>query len=312
MPARLAAASIRDPRLLQIAFLGSFLCAGLTVLHFDLQPWQPVLIVATALGTQWGMTRLMKVPPAGYLSPLISSFGLSLLLRSDVWWIPPFAAAVAISSKFLIRFRGKHIFNPTNLGLAAAMLVSDRAWCSPSQWGESAVVIAWFAIFGLAVAHRAFRSDVSIYFFGAWLLLKLGRVLYLGQRLPVLWHQLSTGSLILFTFFMISDPKTTPDSRFGRAIYACVVAGLAFYLQHGLWKTNTLIWALLAVSPLVPLIDWLFKGQRYRWPGQSVSQATFFTSGRGSGEMKFGRFGIAVLGRVFAFITASLPTMPLR
>src|SRR6266849_4605160 len=239
MPARLAAVSIRDPRLLQIAFLGSFLCAGLTVLHFDLQLWQPLLIVATALGMQWGMTRLMKVPPAGYLSPLISSFGLSLLLRSDLWWIPPFAAAVAISSKFLIRFRGKHIFNPTN--------------------------------FGLAVAHRAFRSDVSIYFFGAWLLLKLGRVVYLGQRLPVLWHQLSTGSLILFTFFMISDPKTTPDSRLGRAIYASAVAGFAFFLQHGLWRYNTLIWALLAISPLVPLIDWRFKGERYRWPGSEIA-----------------------------------------
>src|SRR5260370_42616275 len=94
MPARLTAASIRDPRLLQIAFLGSFLSAGLTVLHFDLQLWQPVLIVATALGTQWGMTRLMKVPPAGDLSPLISSFGLSLLLRSDLRWITRFPAAV--------------------------------------------------------------------------------------------------------------------------------------------------------------------------------------------------------------------------
>src|SRR5258707_14673997 len=101
-------------------------------------------------------------------------------MRSDVWWIPPFAAAVAISSKFLIRFRAKHIFNPTNLGLAAAMLVSDRAWCSPSQWGESAVVIAWFAIFGLAVAHRAFCPDGCVYFFGAWLLVKLGRALYPG------------------------------------------------------------------------------------------------------------------------------------
>jgi len=258
---------MRDPRILQIAFLGSFLCAGLTVLQFDLPLWQPVLITASAVLTQWGMTRLLKVPPAGYLSPLISSLGLSLLLRSDVWWIPPFAAAVAISSKFLVRFNGKHVFNPTNLGLAAAMFFSDRTWCSPSQWGEGAMLLAWLAVFGMAVAQRAFRSDVSLCFLGAWILLKLGRVLYLGQKLPVLWHQLSTGSLILFTFFMISDPKTTPDSRTGRAVYAAAVAGLAFYLQHGLWKYNALIWALLLVSPLVPLIDWLFRGERYRWPG---------------------------------------------
>src|SRR5260370_39978469 len=80
MPARLAAVSIRDPRLLQIAFLGSVLCAGLTVLHFDLQLWQPLLIVATALGMQWGMTRLMKVPSAGVVPAPLRSFLPSLVL----------------------------------------------------------------------------------------------------------------------------------------------------------------------------------------------------------------------------------------
>lgn len=256
---------IKDPRVLQIAFLGTFLIAGLTVLDFDLPLWQPPLIVLTACATQFALTRLMRVPPAGYLSPVISSLGLTLLLRSDLWWLPPLAAVVAIGSKFLLRFRGKHIFNPTNLGLAAAMLLSTHVWCSPSQWGENGVTVAWFAIFGLAVASRAFRSDVSLAFFATWVLLKLGRVLYLGQKSTVLFHQLSTGSLILFTFFMISDPKTTPDSRAGRIVLAVGVAGLGFYLQHGLWKYNALIWALLLASPLVPLIDRLFKGARYHW-----------------------------------------------
>ena len=256
---------IKDPRVLQIAFLGTFLIAGLTVLDFDLPLWQPPLIVLSACATQFAMTRLMRVPPVAYLSPVITSLGLTLLLRSDLWWLPPLAAVVAIGSKFLLRFRGKHIFNPTNLGLAVAMLLSSHAWCSPSQWGENGVTVAWFAIFGLAVASRAFRSDVSLAFFATWVLLKLGRVLYLGQKSTVLFHQLSTGSLILFTFFMISDPKTTPDSRAGRIVLAVGVAGLGFYLQHGLWKYNALIWALLLASPLVPLIDRLFKGARYHW-----------------------------------------------
>src|SRR5262249_5678592 len=146
----------RDPRLLQILFLGSFLVAGLIGLGFQLQLWQPPLIIATALGTQWSLTKLTRAPPAGYLSPLISSLGLSLLLRTDLVWIPVFAAVAAIASKFLIRVRGKHIFNPTNFGLALAMLLTPHAWCSPSQWGENSALIAWIAILGLAVSHRAF------------------------------------------------------------------------------------------------------------------------------------------------------------
>jgi Na+-transporting NADH:ubiquinone oxidoreductase subunit NqrB len=272
MLARLALPEVRlptlpqDPRILQIAFLGSFLLAGLTFLEFELRPWQPPVILATACATQWAMTRLYRVPDAGYRSVLISSLGLSLLLRSDVLWVPPLAAFIAIASKFVIRVRGKHVFNPTNLGLAACLFLTPHAWSSPSQWGESAGLIAWFGIFGLSVAHRAFRSDVSLAFLASWVALKMARVLYLGQRPEVLLHQLNVGSLILFAFFMISDPKTTPDRRSARIAFAAAVAGLAFVLQHSFWWYNALIWALVLLSTVVPLIDRLLPSDRYHWP----------------------------------------------
>jgi Na+-transporting NADH:ubiquinone oxidoreductase subunit NqrB len=272
MLARLALPEVRslvlpqDPRILQIAFLGSFLLAGLTFLDFDLRPWQPPLILATACATQWAMTRLYRAPDVGYRSAIISSLGLSLLLRSDVLWVPPLAAFIAIAAKFVIRVRGKHVFNPTNLGLAACLFLTPHAWSSPSQWGENSGLAAWFAIFGLSVAHRAFRSDVSLAFLGSWVILKTARVLYLGQRPEVLLHQLNVGSLILFTFFMISDPKTTPDRRSARIVFAATVAGLAFVLQHSFWWYNSPIWALVLLSIAVPLIDRLFPADRYQWP----------------------------------------------
>jgi Na+-transporting NADH:ubiquinone oxidoreductase subunit NqrB len=274
MLARLALPEVRlpplpqDPRLLQIAFLSSFLLAGLTFLEFELRPWQPPVILATACATQWAMTRLYRVPDAGYRSAIISSLGLSLLLRTDALWIPPLAAFIAISSKFALRVRGKHVFNPTNLGLAACLFLTPHAWSSPSQWGESAGLLAWFAIFGLSVAHRAFRSDVSLAFLLSWVALKTCRVLYLGQRPVVLLHQLNVGSLILFTFFMISDPKTTPDRRLARILFAASVAALAFVLQHAFWWYNALIWALVILSTLVPLIDRLMPAERFRWPAE--------------------------------------------
>jgi Na+-transporting NADH:ubiquinone oxidoreductase subunit NqrB len=268
------AALMRDPRILQICFLSAFLAAGLAWLGFELPLWQPPMIIASALGTQWALTHLTGAPPSGFRSPLISSLGLSLLLRTDVAWIPLLAAFAAVAAKFILRIRGKHIFNPTNFGLAVAMLLTPRAWCSPAQWGENGALIAWIAILGLAVAHRAFRSDISLAFLGSWLLLKVSRVVYLGQPLPVLVHQLSTGSLILFAFFMISDPKTTPDSRAGRILYATVVASFAFYLQHGLWKQNALIWSLFLLSPLVPLFDWIFKADRYQWPTERTASCS--------------------------------------
>jgi Na+-transporting NADH:ubiquinone oxidoreductase subunit NqrB len=272
MLAPLSAVLPRDPRLLQIAFLGSFLTAGLTVLEFDLPWWRPLVLLATTCATQWALTRLYRAPDVGYRSAVITALGLSLLLRTDLVWVPPFAAAVAIAGKFVLRVGGKHVFNPANLGLAASFLVTTHAWSSPSQWGESAGLLAWIAVLGLAVSHRSFRSDVSLAFLGSWVLLKAGRVLYLGQRPEVLLHQLNVGSLILFTFFMISDPKTTPDRRAARVLFAASVACLGFVLQHSFWWNNALVWALCLLSPAVPLLDRLLPAAAYQWPAERTPE----------------------------------------
>lgn len=252
-----------DPRWFQIAFLGSFLALGI---HLDVVPWWqgPITLVA-ALGTQALLFRLLDIPSVGYLSPAITALGLTLLLRSDVVFVPALAAAAAIAGKVFLRVRGKHLFNPANLGLVLAMALTSHAWTSPSQWREESVLVLWFVLLGLGVTLRSFRSDVSLAFLASWFLLKLGRVLYLGQRFDVLPHQLLTGGLIVFAFFMISDPKTTPDQRGGRVLFAASVAALAFVLQHGFWIQSALFWALFALSPLTPLFDRLLPAPRFQW-----------------------------------------------
>ena len=249
----LAAALPRDPRHLQIAFLSSFLVAGVGWLGFDVPVWQPPLIVLTACLTQWAMTRLFRAPPVGYLSPVITSLGLSLLLRTDAFWVGPFAAAVAISGKFVLRVRGKHLFNPTNLGLVVAMLLTSHAWCSPSQWGHSGALLGWFAAFGLAVAHRSFRSDVSLAFLGSWVLLKAARIFYLGAPWTSLQHQLSARRP--HPLHLLHDLRPEDDAGPPRGPHPLrrSVAGLGFFLLHGLWWQNALIWALcLMLSPHSP------------------------------------------------------------
>jgi Na+-translocating ferredoxin:NAD+ oxidoreductase RnfD subunit len=255
-----------------VAFLATFLCLGISSLGFQAELWMPPLLVGTACATQFLCERLLRRPPSGYLSPLISGLGLSLLLRTDTLWVLPLAAVLAIASKFVLRVRGKHVFNPTNFGLMVVILATGHAWCSPAQWGEWNMLLAWLFALGLAVAHRAFRTDVSLAFLATWIVLKGARVLLLGQRPSVLLHQLSVGSLILFTFFMISDPKTTPDRRATRIGFAMAVAALAFFLQHQLWVMNSPLWALLFLSPLVPLLDRVWPATRFQWPTGPLTQ----------------------------------------
>ena len=266
----------RDPRWLQIGFLASFLSVGLSARDFPI--WHAPLIFATALATQIAFIRLLDLRDAGLLSPIITSFGLTLLLRTDVVWIPPLAAFLAIASKFVLRIRGRHFFNPANFGLCACMLLTPHAWCSPAQWGEGPLLLLWVLALGCMVAHRAFRSDVSLAFLGSWVVLRAARVLYLGQRAPVLLHQLESGSLLLFTFFMISDPKTTPRGRVARLAFAACVAGLAFALQHVVYARNAIVWALFFTALLTPVLDWSQEAfaskespcpEPYCWPSRS-------------------------------------------
>ena len=246
-------AALRDPRWLQIGFLATFLAVGLTARDFPL--WHSPLIFSVALATQAAFTKLLKLPDAGLLSPIITCCGLTLLLRADALWVPPLAAFLAIASKFTVRIRGRHFLNPANFGICALMVLTPRAWCSPAQWGEGGLLLLWMMALGCTVAHRAFRSDVSLAFLGSWALLRAARVLWLGQPSAVLVHQLESGALILFTFFMISDPKTTPRSRVARLGFGAIVAALGFSLQHVAYARNPLLWALLFCAPLTPLLD---------------------------------------------------------
>ena len=258
----------KDPRWLQIGFLCSFLLLGLAARDFPI--WHAPLLFASCLGTQLLCERLLKLPHAGLLSPIITSFGLTLLLRAGAWWVPPLAGILAIGSKYALRIRGRHFFNPANFGLCCLMLLTPSAWCSPTQWGEHGLLLLWIFALGLAVAHRAFRADVSLAFLVSWIVLRTARVHFLGQRPEVLFHQLTSGSLLLFTFFMISDPKTTPRHRGARIAFAAIVACAAYVLSVH-WVQNPIIWALFFCAPLTPLLDALTTRQEEK-PACAPSQ----------------------------------------
>src|SRR4029079_8802242 len=95
--------------------------------------------------------------------------------------------------------------------------------------------------------------------------LMFGRSAWLGEPLAIPLHRMQSRALLLFAVFMISDPKTTPDSRAGRMLFASLVAWAAWYWQFRLFHTNGLLWSLAAFSLTTPLIDLLMPGTRYSW-----------------------------------------------
>ena len=203
---------------------------------------------------------------------MISGLSLCLLLRMNSLTLAVVAAVVTIASKFVIRLKGKHLFNPTNFGVVAMMLLTGQVWVSPGQWGNVAFFAFLMACLGGLVVNRAARSDVTFAFIASYMTLVFGRSLWLGEPLAIPLHRLQSGAVLLFTFFMISDPRTTPNSRMGRILFAFLVAYGAWYVQFRLFRTNGLLWSLASFSMTVPLIDWLLPGTRYEWSRPTIGR----------------------------------------
>ncbi len=261
-----------DPRLYQIVTLTGLLAFGVCRLDFEISAAQVGVTLLTVLGAQWLAMRLTGAGKFEWKSALISGLSLCLLLRTSFLWLAAAGAGAAIGSKFVLRWRGKHLFNPTNFALVLLLLCADGcAWVSPGQWGSVAFFAFLMVCLGGLVVCRAGRADMALSFLAFYLGLLFARSAYLGEPMAIPLHRMQSGTLLLFAFFMISDPRTTPDSRAGRVVFALLVATGAWYVQFRLFRTNGLLWSLALGALLVPMLDHIFPGDRYRWQSRLFS-----------------------------------------
>jgi hypothetical protein len=266
-----------DPRWFQILFLSSFLVLGALGRDFAIGTLQVAGCFASGLLTQAAWQHGLRLPGrrtwGAYLSAIISCFGICILVRSQNLWVHPLLACLAMSSKYLLRAGPQdcrsHIFNPANFAAYAAWAWVGGAWLSPGQWGSDCMAALWFVALGGLVTQRIARWDVSLTFLVAWGTLLAGRLLwfdYAWNPGAAMWlQQMSNGAVLLFAFFMISDPMTTPQHRIVRLAYACIVAIFAFVWQYALYKPHGLIVALFVCSLTVPVLNYFWPKVKFSW-----------------------------------------------
>jgi Na+-transporting NADH:ubiquinone oxidoreductase subunit NqrB len=260
--------SLPDARYFQIGALGVLLLLNFSVIDFGARPLPSVIAIGATLLTQLICSRMTETP-LDLRSPLITGLSLSLLLRADALWLYAAAGIIAIASKFLLRIDGKHIFNPAGFAIVLLLLASNGVWISPGQWGTEIWFAALTGCFAILVLSAARRADIAIFFFASHAALLFARAHWLGDPLAIPVHQLQSGSLLIFTFFMISDPRTAPDSVAGRFLFAFSVAAVAHYMAFFMQMRPALYFALILLSPLTLLIDRLIPAKRFTWAGQT-------------------------------------------
>ena len=254
-----------DIRLFQLFIMGSLLSIGAFYIDFSIKIEQVLLTVVSGVLTQFLFIKIYKLNNIGYFSVLITCMGLSLLLRSSYLWVHPLICFLAISAKFLVRYNNKHLLNPAMFGVILGVNCLPATWISPGQWGHEFAIIFWLLAAGLFVTGRARTHSITISFLFFYIGLLTIRILYMGYQLPVWLHQFENGSLILFSFFMITDPKTSPDHPTARIIHTFIVALIAFIWQFYFYFTSNLIYALFLSFPLVPILDKIFVHEKFEW-----------------------------------------------
>lgn len=264
-----------DARHFQLIFLGSFLMLGIFMLGWSSDLEKFIIIIATALSVQAIGAYYSNTGFQSLKSALITSFGLCLMCKTNHIETAAFAALIAIGSKFIIRYNNKHIFNPVNIGIIGTIILTGDAWISPGQWGSSFVMVFMIGILVFLLLKRVDRLDTSLTFLTVFGGLHFTRiVVYQGWEFDVFIHQMTSGTLMLFTFFMITDPMTTPNHRIGRIIWTSLIGITAFLIGTKMQLFAAPIWVLFFASPLVPVFDKIFTAKKYEWRQDIVPQTS--------------------------------------
>lgn len=256
----------KDGRHYQIIFLSSFLIFGLFRLGWFEYSLNFTATFFACIGTQLLLSLLSNKDYSSVKSALISALSICLMMKSNFALTAVLASVLSIGSKFAFRINGKHIFNPTNFGIVLTVLLSGDAWISPGQWGSHGMWIFIVGTLGFVVLANVKRVDTAMAFLLSFSAVMFFRsIIYQGWPLDFFFQQFSSGTLLLFTFFMITDPVSSPSNKFVRIVWAATTGVFAAILQFKFWVNGAPLYALFILSLFTPLLDKLFSGKPFRW-----------------------------------------------
>lgn len=217
-----------------------------------------LLAIGTAMATELILGRIFLGKWLNLASAYISGISVGILVRSPAFWPYAVAAALAITSKYVIRYKGRHLCNPSNFGISTVLfLLPASAAMLSIQWGNNMVSVITIWVVGTIVMLRARRFNVTVTYVISFLILAVIRAHIIHEPVLSEISPLTGPEYQLFIFFMITDPKTTLRSKKGQCIVAFLIALLEmfFRLDQSVYAE---LYALFWIGPIALLIEmWL-------------------------------------------------------
>jgi enediyne biosynthesis protein E5 len=232
--------------------------------------WKTLLAIVTSIATEMVLGRIFLRKWPHPASAYITGISVGILLRSPAYWPYALCAALSITSKYALRFHGRHIWNPSNFGICAMLFLASQSVASLSiQWGNNfgSLVVIW--VLGSVILWRARRFHITLVYVVSFITLSFGRAWITGDPWQSEISPITGPMYQLFIFFMITDPKTTVRSRSGQCAVAVAVAVVEFLMRLDS-SIYAPLYALFWVGPAALLIERWIDSRRAR-AGQSTT-----------------------------------------
>ena len=208
------------------------------------------------------------------LSKINISFGILFFLRTDILWIYTFVAFVAVMSKYVFLWKWRHFLNPSNFWVSVALLLfPPYAYTNPLQWtfdvnssiywaGFLIVCFLWFFLIEYLLQKYLKFNQIPLIVFFILAHLVLFFTVWLNEGS---WSAFNFFSItfLIFAFFMITDPKTTPKDYVNKVLFWISIAVTYYILSYFTNENFNLIWSLFLNTLFLPLI-WHFE-DNYTW-----------------------------------------------
>ncbi len=262
-----------DNRYLAPAFITLILLVG--HLSFGiLESYQKTLLaIAVSIVAELILSRLFMGKWPVIASAYISGISVGILLRSPAFWPYAVCAIVSIMSKYVLRVKGRHIWNPSNFGISVMLFLAAETVASLSiQWGNYLLpmVVVW--VLGSVTIYRLRRFHISGTYVASFLLFAILRSYLTGSPWQAEVAPITGPMYQLFIFFMVTDPKTTVRSKTGQIVTVFVVA-----LVEMILRLNQVVYApfyaLFIVGPTAMLIEIWLDSRRQKLAAPAVTVA---------------------------------------
>jgi len=217
--------------------------------------WSIAASIGAAIVVELLLSRIVLGKWKNLASAYITGISVGILIRSTMIWPYAVTAAISIMCKYVLRYKGQHIWNPSNFGISWMLFTAAYSVAGLSiQWGNEMLPMIVIWILGLAVVWRAKRLQITLTYVFSFILFAYLRSLITEDNFFTELAPLTGPMYQLFIFFMITDPATTLRSKKGQILVAFLIALVEFVLRLNFFIYAP-FYALFIVGPVAKIIE---------------------------------------------------------